>query len=78
MDFTMTTQDLGSQVLDLPVKQRSELAAQLLASLDDLSETEIEQLWFAEAARRAAEIDSGKVQCISAGQVHQKALTFLR
>lgn len=74
----MTTQELSRQVLNLPMKERSELVEQLLASLDDLPETEIEQLWFAEAARRAAEIDSGKVQCISAGQVHQEALALLR
>jgi hypothetical protein len=42
--------------------QQVQLAEQLLSSLDSLSETEIEQLWFQEAARRAAELDQGLVR----------------
>lgn len=74
----MTTEALSQQALLLPVEERAALAEQLLASLDDIPEAEIEQLWFAEAARRAAQIDSGAVQRISGEQVRQEALARLR
>lgn len=53
----MNTATITSEALSLPVQQRAELAAQLLSSLDALSESEIEPLWFQEAAHRAAEMD---------------------
>ena len=74
----MTTEALSQQALLLPVEERAALAEQLLASLDDIPEAEIEQLWFAEAARRAAQIDSGAVQRIAGEQVRQEALARLR
>lgn len=55
----MNTATITSEALSLPVKQRAELAAQLLSSLDALSESEIEPLWLQEAARRAEEMDQG-------------------
>ena len=57
----MNTATITSEALSLPVQQRAELAAQLLSSLDALSESEIEPLWFQEAAHRAAEMDQGSV-----------------
>ena len=48
----MNTVTITSEALSLPVQQRAELAAQLLSSLDALSESEIEPLWFQEAAHR--------------------------
>jgi len=42
-------------------QERAQLAEQLLSSLDTLSEAEIEQLWFQEAAHRAKEMDQGLV-----------------
>ena len=42
----MNTATITSEALSLPVQQRAELAAQLLSSLDALSESEIEPLWF--------------------------------
>lgn len=46
----MNTATITSEALSLPVHERAELAAQLLSSLDALSESEIEPLWFQEAA----------------------------
>lgn len=48
----MNTETIRIEALALPVSQRAELAEQLLASLETLSEAEIETLWFQEAARR--------------------------
>jgi hypothetical protein len=50
----MNTAAIVSEALSLPVQERAELAAQLLPSLDALSESEIEPLWFQEAAHWAA------------------------
>ncbi|MGZ5028650.1 MAG: addiction module protein [Methylobacter sp.] len=52
--------------MTLSPQERAQLAEQLLSSLDDLSETQIEQLWLQEAAHRASELDQGLVQRIPA------------
>jgi len=62
----MNIQTLEYEALQLQIEYRARLAEKLLSSLDDLSEPEIEKLWLIEAQHRAAEIDSGKVQLISA------------
>ncbi len=74
----MNIETIRNQALSLPIQERAQLAEQLLASLDDLSEAETEQLWFQEAARRAAEMDQGLVQRISADEVRREALTLLK
>jgi hypothetical protein len=42
---------------------------QLLASLDDLSEAKVEQVWIVEARRRADEIDQGLAKLASAEEL---------
>lgn len=74
----MNTIDIRNVVLTLPAHERAALAAQLLSSLDDLSEAENEPLWFEEAARRAAEIDQGKSKRIPADTVRLQAQALLR
>jgi putative addiction module component (TIGR02574 family) len=66
------------EALALTPKERAQLAEQLLSSLDSLTEAEIEQLWFQEAARRAEEIDKGLAPLIPADVVHQEALALLK
>ena len=51
--------------LRLPKPDRAHLVHLLLDSLDDLSETDIQELWLNEARRRADEIDSGKVKLVN-------------
>ncbi len=67
-----------NEALSLPVKQRAELAAQLLSSLDTLSESEIEPLWFQEAAHRAAQMDQGLSKRIPADEVRREANALLQ
>ena len=74
----MNIDTLRIEALSLPIQERAQLAEQLLASLDDLSEAETEQLWLQEAARRAAEMDQGSVQRISADEVRREALALLK
>ena len=73
----MNTETIRQEALSLPVQQRAELAEQLLSSLDALSETEIEQLWLREAARRADEIDQGVAKRIPADEARRQAQTLL-
>jgi len=61
--------DIAAEALQLPLDARAELASQLLESLDDLSESEIEHLWAAEAERRYAEYKSGRMEAIPAEEV---------
>ena len=74
----MDIETIRHEALSLPVQERARLAEQLLSSLDSLSETEIEQLWFQEAARRAAELDQGLVQRIPADVVRREAQALFK
>ena len=74
----MNTATITSEALSLPVQQRAELAAQLLSSLDALSESEIEPLWFQEATHRAAEMDQGLSKRIPAEEVRRQANALLK
>jgi hypothetical protein len=66
-------EELKNKALQLSPEARAKLAHTLLASLETLSEIEIEQLWIDEAMRREAEIDAGKVSLRSADQVLKDA-----
>jgi len=55
----MSFQELKTEVLKLSPAYRASLAKELLASLDAMSESEIEALWVDEAIRRDDEIDQG-------------------
>ncbi|HJW74158.1 MAG TPA: addiction module protein [Thermoleophilia bacterium] len=55
----MTIDELRREALGLDLRSRASLARDLLSSLDDLSEAEIEQLWLEEAVRRDAALDAG-------------------
>ena len=44
--------EFEAQALRLPANERAALAASLLASLDELDDTENERLWVKEAERR--------------------------
>ncbi|HMO98912.1 MAG TPA: addiction module protein, partial [Kiritimatiellia bacterium] len=50
-----------AQALKLPPTDRAKLAEHLIASLDNLSDRHIEQLWIEEADRRYREYKSGKI-----------------
>ena len=69
----MTVDELRREALRLDHAQRAKLARDLLESLDDLSESEIEQLWLQEAARRQDAIAAGEVETIPADEVLAQA-----
>jgi putative addiction module component (TIGR02574 family) len=74
----MDAKSIEQQALELPTPDRERLARKLLDSLDVLSESEQEQLWLAEAARRAAQVDQGEVELVAGEEVARKARALLR
>jgi putative addiction module component (TIGR02574 family) len=69
----MTIDELKAEALRLNPEERAELASDLLVSLDDLSESEIEKVWVEEAMRRDAALDSGAARAIPADEVFAAA-----
>jgi len=71
----MSVDELKAEVLRLdPQPQtRAYLARELLASLDTLSDAEIEKLWLDEAIRRDEELNSGAAQAYPADEVFDRA-----
>jgi hypothetical protein len=75
---SMDSKSVEKQALGLPAPDRARLAQKLLESLDTLTDAEREKLWLDEAARRAAQLDSGDVELISGNEVAGKARALLR
>ena len=74
--MTMTTKVkmLAQTVVLLPPKDRTYLAEQLLASLE---EEHLEQQWIAEAKRRRDEVRSGRVKPVPAAEVYRRIDSLL-
>jgi hypothetical protein len=70
--------ELKVEVLKLSPERRAELAHLLLKSLEELSKSEIEQLWVEEAIRRDRDIDNGQIELRPAKTVMQEARARLR
>ena len=68
----MSLKELKDEAMKLAPEARAKLAHALLASLEDLSEAEIELFWVDEAQRRDEEIDSGRVSLRPADEVLRK------
>lgn len=71
-------ENVVQQALRLELRDRAKLTEKLLASLDGLSEAEIEQLWLDEAARRLEDYRAGRSEGIPAGDVFREADDLLR
>ena len=71
----MNTQfdQVAEDAMKLPLRERVRLAQQLVSTLDDESEADVEELWFSEARRRLDELHNGKVQGIDADDAFQAA-----
>jgi putative addiction module component (TIGR02574 family) len=55
-------QEVANRALDLPSEERAELAHELIVSLDNVMDKEVETAWDAEIERRVKEIKSGKAR----------------
>ena len=74
--------NLLEKALRLPLRERSELAAKLLRSLDDeekeLSPEEWERVWSAEIKRRLRDIDEGRTKTIDGDEALRRARQVLK
>ena len=76
-----SAQELLREAMALPVKERADLAAELLASLDDAradDPAEVEAAWAAEIERRARRVMTGETAGISWEDVRRRAEAELR
>lgn len=64
--------------MSLDVRDRAVLAEKLLASLDELTESEADRLWAEESQRRLDQYRAGEAQAVSADTVHAKVNKLLR
>jgi hypothetical protein len=78
LEGIMSLEELKDEAMKLAPEARARLAHALLASLEDLSEAEIELLWIDEALRRDEEIDSGRAPLRLADEVLKDARLRLR
>jgi len=69
----MSIDELRREALGLDLSSRARLARDLLSSLDDLSESEIEQLWLEESVRRHNEVVTGAVETVAMDEALAKA-----
>lgn len=74
----MKSRAIEKEALELPIDERAKLAQRLLESLDDLSEDEANRLWLSEAARRAREIDGGKVRLVKSEELERRVQARLK
>ena len=73
--MTQRTQDLLREALALPVDERADVAAQLLASLEeeDIATEDIEAAWAVEIETRARRVLSGQSDGIPWEDVRRRA-----
>jgi hypothetical protein len=69
----MSFEELKEEMLRLAPEARALLARELLASLEAMSDDEIEKLWVDEAIRRDEELDKGTGRAFPAEEVFKRA-----
>lgn len=74
----MTMRTIEKQAMRMSVHSRAKLAKKLLHSLDELSDSENEELWAQEALRRHEELIEGSVKSRSSNDVFQRVRTKLK
>ena len=66
-------EEMAAAAMKLPLRDRVRLAQQLASSLDDRVESNVEELWLAEAERRLEELRTGKATGIDAAEAFARA-----
>lgn len=74
----MTMKELEEKALGLGSEERAQLAARLLLSLEEATESDVEKLWLDEAERRLDAYHKGAVQAIPASEVFAKVLEEIK
>ena len=67
-----------AEALQLPPEERADVARQLIASLDEPTDEDVEASWLAEAERRLEEVERGTARCEPWEAVHDRIAARLR
>ena len=67
--MTQKSQVLLEEALKLTAYERAEVAEQLIASLDEVPDTDVEQAWQEEVQRRLGQIERGEGELIDSETV---------
>jgi putative addiction module component (TIGR02574 family) len=65
--------ELTSKAKDLPLEERAQLAQQLMESVDQESDPEVEAAWATEIASRIARYERGESKLTPASEVFEAA-----
>lgn len=74
----MNIKHIESEALGLPPEDRARLALELIESLENLAQPEVESLWLQESVRRASQIDAGTAELIPGDVVAREARALLK
>lgn len=75
--MTQEAHELLQKALALPENERAELAGTLISSLDSSGDADVDAAWQQAVARRAREVESGKVKTVSWEEVQKKGRALL-
>ncbi len=67
--MTKPAEKVLSEALTLDTRERAEIAAQLIASLDGEPDQDVEAAWAAEVDRRIEAVEAGRAKLVSWGDV---------
>lgn len=71
-------EELSARAKTLPPEDRARLAEEMLESLEQDPDSEIEVAWDREIERRVAEVEAGTAKLIPAEEVHAEARRLIR
>jgi putative addiction module component (TIGR02574 family) len=70
--MSQKSQVILGEALKLTPHERAEVAEQLIASLDDVHDPDVEQAWQEEVQRRLLQVERGEVKAISWEEVQRR------
>ncbi len=70
--MTQKSQVVLAEALKLPSNERAEVAEQLIASLDEAPDADVEEAWQEEVQRRLGQIERGEVNTIPWEEVQRR------
>jgi putative addiction module component (TIGR02574 family) len=76
--MTRRTAEIVRAAVKLPEEERVQVLEELLASLETVSDKDVDAAWAAEIERRSHELKKGSVQSISWAEVRSKARRRVR
>jgi putative addiction module component (TIGR02574 family) len=76
--MAMSTDSLREAALTLPIEERAKLAHDLLRSLDEPADPDVDAVWIKEIERRARELADGSVQPVDWEAARQRIVRRLR